>query len=329
MTTSMRRAAVLIAIVAAILIPGGLSGFLQSRAADALIAGVLVLSLVLIAGFVGQTSFCQFSFAAIGAFTVGSLVGGHHWSFWLALPVGVVFAGLVGVLVGIPALRLSGLFLAILTVAVALLFDRFILAPGTWDSFSGGVQPWRVSRPVFLGLHLDGPYSFYLAMLIVFLGAALLVWNLRIGKTGRVLRSIRESEVAARTMGIDVTAWKLAAFGVSAALAGLAGGLTAIAVGSVSPPSYDFMHSVTLAAMATVMGVESLASAAAGGIFLIFVPELLSHTPLSPRYFPLILGGSLIAQLLFTPEGVITKTQGDIRRMLKRTAARPAPAEVA
>src|SRR5207302_6951563 len=116
-----------------IAIPGGMSGFLQARAADALIAGILVLSLVLLNGFVGQTSFCQYSFAAIGAFTVGSLVGGHHWSFWLAFPLGIVFSAIVGVLVGIPALRLSGLFLAILTVAVALLFDRFLLAPGTWD----------------------------------------------------------------------------------------------------------------------------------------------------------------------------------------------------
>ena len=190
-----------------------------------------------------------------GAFTVGSLVGGHHWSFWMALIVGTAFAAAGGVLVGIPALRLSGLFLAILTVAVALFFDRFLLAPGTWNAFSGGVEPWRPARPSIAGISLDGSYAFYLFVLAVFLLTSLVVWNLRRGKVGRVLRAIRGSELAAATVGLDLTAWKLAAFGVSAGLAGLAGGLSAVAVGSVSAGSYDFLHSVSVAAVAIVMGV--------------------------------------------------------------------------
>ena len=121
--------------------------------------------LVVLTGLVGQISFCQYSFAALGAFTVGSLVGGHHWSFWMALVVGTAFAAAGGVLVGIPALRLSGLFLAILTVAVALFFDRFLLAPGTWDALSGGVEPWRPARPSVAGIGLDGSYAFYLFVL--------------------------------------------------------------------------------------------------------------------------------------------------------------------
>src|SRR5207247_3465596 len=127
---------------------------------------------------------------------------------------------------------------------------------------------------------------------------ALVVGSLRRGKTGRVLRAIRESEVAAQTIGFDLTLWKLGAFGVSAAISGLAGALTAISIGSVSPASYDFLHSIQIAAAATVMGVTSLTSAAAAGIFVVFGPELLRHTPLSSRYFSLILGVALIAQLV-------------------------------
>ena len=138
---ALRRAVVLGAVVFAVVAPAVLSNYLRSLAADALISGMIVLSLVVLTGLVGQISFCQYSFAALGAFTVGSLVGGHHWSFWMALIVGTAFAAAGGVLVGIPALRLSGLFLAILTVAVALFFDRFLLAPGTWNAFSGGVEP--------------------------------------------------------------------------------------------------------------------------------------------------------------------------------------------
>src|SRR5206468_11736964 len=143
----------------AIIVPLFLSGYLKSLAAYGLIAGIIVLSLVVLTGMVGQVSFCQYSFAAIGAFTVGSLVGGHHWTFWPALVLGVVFSIGVGVLVGIPALRLSGLFLAILTIAVALFYDKFLLAPGTWDSFSGGISSWTLARPSFLGISLNGAYA--------------------------------------------------------------------------------------------------------------------------------------------------------------------------
>jgi branched-chain amino acid transport system permease protein len=322
----LRHGTVLVALALAIVVPLFLSDFYQFEASEIAVLAILVLSLVLITGFVGQISFCQYSFAAIGAFTVGSLVGGHHWSFWAALLVAVAFSAAVGVLVGIPALRLSGLFLAILTVAVALFFDRFLLAPGTWDSFSGGLEPWRVGRPSFIGIKLDGPYAFYVFTLGAFALAGWFVWNLRTGKTGRVLRAIRGSEVAASMIGIDVTLWKLAAFGLSAAIAGLAGGLLAAGVGAVSPPSFDFLHSVTIAALITVMGVESIAGAAAGALALIAIPEVLSHTPISPDYFPLIVGAVLIAQLVFAPQGVIAKTTEDVKRMIKRRAEGHPPA---
>jgi ABC-type branched-subunit amino acid transport system permease subunit len=273
-----------------------------------------VLSLVVLTGLVGQVSFCQYSFAAIGAFTVGSLVGGHGWSFWPALLLGVVFSIVVGVLVGIPALRLSGLFLAILTIAVALFFDKFVLAPGTWDSFSGGISSWSLGRPSFLGISLEGAYAFYLFTLAVFLLASLAVWNLSRSKTGRVLRSIRNSEVAAATSGVNLTAWKLAAFGVSAGLAGLAGGLLAAGIGSVSAGAYTFQQSLAVVAIATVVGVRSIGAAAVGGIFLIFGPELLTHTPLSTLWFPLIVGSVLIVQVILTPQGIVPDWQERFRR---------------
>jgi branched-chain amino acid transport system permease protein len=290
------------------------SSYYQSLAAYSLIVGMIVLSLVVLTGLVGQISFCQYSFAAIGAFTVGSLVGGHGWSFWPALLLGVVCSIGVGVLVGIPALRLSGLFLAILTIAVALFFDKFLLAPGTWDGFSGGISSWTVGRPTFLGVSLEGAYAFYLFTLGVFLVAALAVWNLSRSKTGRVLRAIRNSEIAAATSGVNLTAWKLAAFGVSAGLAGLAGGLLATAIGSVSAGAYTFQQSLAVLAIAIVVGVRSVGAGAAGGIFLIFGPELLTHTPLSTLWFPLIVGSTLIVQVILTPQGVIPDWQERFRK---------------
>jgi branched-chain amino acid transport system permease protein len=309
-----RRAVVGLGIALGIVVPSLLSSYYQSLAAYSLIVGLIVLSLVVLTGLVGQVSFCQYSFAAIGAFTVGSLVGGHAWSFWPALLVGVVFSTGVGVLVGIPALRLSGLFLAILTIAVALFFDKFLLAPGTWDSFSGGISSWTVGRPSFLGISLAGAYAFYLFTLVVFLVAALAVWNLSRSKTGRVLRAIRNSEIAATTSGVNLTAWKLAAFGVSAGLAGLAGGLLAAGIGSVSAGAYGFQQSLAVVAIAIVVGVRSIGTAAVGGIFLIFGPELLTHTPLSTLWFPLIVGSVLIVQVILTPQGVVPDWQERFRR---------------
>jgi branched-subunit amino acid ABC-type transport system permease component len=309
-----RRGIVTAAIALGILVPLALSGYYQYLAAWALIVGLIVLSLVILTGLVGQVSFCQYSFAAIGAFSVGALVGGHGWSFWPALLVGVVASIGVGVLVGIPALRLSGLFLGILTISVALFFDNFLLAPGTWDSFSGGVSSWTVGRPSFLGESLNGGYAFYLFSLGVFLAAVLGVWNLSRSKTGRVLRAIRNSEIAAATSGVNITAWKLAAFGVSAGLAGLAGGLLAPLIGSVSPGAFTFQQSLTVAAIAIVVGVRSVAAGAVGGIFLIFGPEVLTHTPLSTQWFPLLVGAILIVQVLVTPQGVVVDWQERFRK---------------
>ena len=302
------------AIGLAVMVPVLLSSYYQSLAAYSLIVGLIVLSLVVLTGLVGQVSFCQYSFAAIGAFTVGSLVGGHGWSFWPALLLGVLFSVAVGVLVGIPALRLSGLFLAILTISVALFFDHFLLAPGTWDSFSGGISSWTLGRPSFLGVSLAGAYAFYLFTLGVFLAAVLAVWNLSRSKTGRVLRAIRNSEIAAATSGVNLTAWKLAAFGVSAGLAGLAGGLLAAGIGSVSAGAFTLQQSLAVVAIAIVVGVRSVGAAAVGGIFLVFGPELLTHTPLSTLWFPLIVGSILILQVILTPQGVVPDWQERFRK---------------
>jgi branched-chain amino acid transport system permease protein len=319
-----RRSVVGGLLVLAIAVPGLLlSDFQRSLAAEAVIYGILVLSLVVLTGLVGQISFCQFSFAAVGAFTVGALVAGHHWSYWLAMPVGILLAAGVGVLVGVPALRLHGLFLAILTVLVALLFDRFVLVSSPLNFFSGGTTPWRPGRPSLFGLDLGASFSFYLFVLACLLVATVLVWNLRTAKTGRVLRAIRDSEVAASTMGLNLTAWKLGAFGVSAGLAGLAGALQAIYINSVSPSSYDFQHSLQVVAVATVWGVGSVASAGFAGAFFVYGPELLRHTPLSNRWFPLILGALLVVQLVSTPEGIVPDIEQRARRLLGRRAQPP------
>jgi len=328
----LRRTLVTAGIAAVAVVPGFLDFSNQGLATDAAITALLALSLVVLTGLVGQVSFCQYSFAALGAFTVGSLVVGHQLSFWLAAPLGIAFAAAGGVLVGIPALRLRGLLLAVLTVAVALFVDVFVLASGTWDGFTGGSADWTgIPFPSVLGHQLNS-YTFYLFTLGVFLLAV--VWNLRNGKTGRVLRAVRDSEVASSTLGLNVAAWKLAAFGFSAALAGLAGALRAVADTSVaggSQSSYSFQYSLALVASVTVFGAGSILSAAVAGFFIIFAAQLLNLTPLQHQWFNLILGVILILQLVFNPDGVVVKAQRDLAHALRGAARRrtkPAPATI-
>lgn len=328
---ALRRSLVAAGIVLAATLPWFFDLFVQGLATTAACTAILALSLVLLTGMVGQVSFCQFSFAALGAFTVGSLVAGHGVSFWLAAPLGMAFAGVGGVLVGIPALRLRGLLLAVLTVAVALFVDVSLLAPGTWDGLVGGSGGWtNIPHPSILGHQLD-TYQLYLFTLGVFLLAALLVWNLRNGKTGRVLRAVRDSEVASATLGLNVAGWKLTAFGISAAMAGLGGALLAVAESSAaggSQSSYSFQYSLALVATITVFGSSSIFAAGVAGFFIVFGTWLLDLTPLSHQWFNVVLGALLIVQLVFNPDGVVVKTERDVLHLLHRLGARGHPAAV-
>jgi branched-chain amino acid transport system permease protein len=219
----------------------------------------------------------------------------------------------------------------VLTVAVALFFDVSLTTPGTWDGLTGGVANWTgIPHPSIFGHELD-TYQLYLFVFGVFLVAALLVWNVRNGKTGRVLRAVRDSEVASATLGLNVAAWKLTAFGVSAAMAGLAGALMAVTTSSVaggSLSSYGFQYSVALVATITVFGTSSIFAAAVTGFFIVFGTWLLDLTPLSHQWFNLVLGAILIVQLLFSPEGAVVKTENDVKHLLQHLAARRRPAAV-
>lgn len=323
--TVLRWTLITVGVIIAVVLPSRFDFSVHGLATNAVVAALLALSLVLLTGMVGQVSFCQYSFAVIGALTVGSLVVGHGVNFWLAALLGTLFAGFGGVVVGIPALRLRGLLLAVLTIAVALFVDVFLLANGTWNGLTNGSDGWTgIPFPSVFG-HLLDSYTFYLVSFGIFLVAALLVWNLRMGKTGRVLRAIRDSDVAASTLGLNVSAWKLAAFGLSAGLAGLAGALRAVAdsgVSSSSQSSYSFQFSVALVATITVFGAGSIFSAAVAGFFTIFASQLLSLTPLGVNWFQLLLGAILILQLIFNPDGVVVKTERDVSHLLAALASR-------
>ena len=292
---------------------------LQFDAALAVIYAFAVLSLVLLTGYVGQVSLCQATFLGIGAYTAAWLYNVFHLNYLLAMAGAVAASAALGVVVGVPALRLRGIMLAVVTLGVALVFDRYFFADRAFAWFTNGAAGWRVDDAVVLGRpmdwinHVGNVFEFALILLLV---VSVLVVNVHDSGSGRRFRAIRDSELAAATMGVDLTRYKLIAFALSAAIAGLGGSLFPLAAGSVSPQPFNLFFSLQFAAFATLMGVRFVPAAFMAGFFGAFVPTLLGawHPHgLAIRYdwFQVALGALLVAQLILAPEGA----WGDIRKL--------------
>jgi ABC-type branched-subunit amino acid transport system permease subunit len=313
----------LVAFAALVRLPAGLDVGFQFDAALAVILGFGLLSLVLLTGYVGQVSLCQATFAGVGAYAAGMTVSTFHVDYLVAIAVGVLAAFTLGLVVGLPALRLHGITLAIVTLGIALVFDRFVFQDRIFSWFTGGSGGWRVDSATLFGLQMDSSkhlMAAYVVLLALFCLVALLMVNLHESGAGRRFRAIRDSELAAATMGVNLTRYKLLAFGLSAAIAGLGGSFYPLVAGSVSPQPFWVFTSLQLAAIAVLMGVRYVPAAFLGGAFMAFVPDVLTrfgHGTLFNRYsydisydwFQIAVGVLLIVQLILLPDGV----WGDLR----------------
>jgi branched-chain amino acid transport system permease protein len=327
-----RVLAALVAFTVLARIPAGFDVGFKFDAALAVIWAFGLLSLVLLTGYVGQISLCQATFAGVGAYAAGMMVSSFHADYIVAVAVGVAAAFVLGVLVGLPALRLRGITLAIVTLGIALVFDRYVFQDHAFEWFTGGSAGWRVGHATMFGLQMDSSSHLmgaYLVLLALFVLVALLLVNLQDSGAGRRFRAIRDSELAAATMGVNLTRYKLLAFGMSAAIAGLGGAFYPLVAGSVSPQPFWLFTSLQFAAIAVLMGVRYVPAAALGGVFMAVVPDVLTRYghgaflghayEISYDWFQIAVGVLLIVQLILLPDGV----WGDIRsRVLHvRTAA--------
>jgi ABC-type branched-subunit amino acid transport system permease subunit len=324
----------LIAFAVLARLPAGFDTGFQFDAALAVILGFGLLSLVLLTGYVGQVSLCQATFAGVGAYAAGMMVSTFHVDYGVAIAVAVLAAFTLGLVVGLPALRLHGITLAIVTLGIALVFDRYVFQDHAFEWLTGGSGGWRVEGATLFGLPLDSSknlLSAYVVLLALFCLVGLLMVNLHESGAGRRFRAIRDSELAAATMGVNLTRYKLLAFGLSAAIAGLGGSFYPLVAGSVSPQPFWVFTSLQLAAIAVLMGVRYVPAAALGGAFMAFVPDVLTrfgHGTLFNRYtydisydwFQIAVGVLLVIQLILLPDGV----WGDLRSrvMHARSAVR-------
>jgi branched-chain amino acid transport system permease protein len=264
----------LIVLAVLLLVPLVVKNFIIFQMTMVLIYGVAVLALNILTGGSGQFSLGQSAFYAVGAYTSAILMEHLNVNYALTLPIAGILCFGFGFLFGQPALRLSGVYLALATFALATAMPQ-LLKLGYFEQWTGGVQGLVVTKPdAPLGLPMSQDmwlYYFTLAITIaIYVGSV----NLLRSRSGRAMMAIRDNEIAASSMGVNVSLYKTLAFGVSAGITGVAGALGAIAVQFVAPDSYTITLAISLFLGMVVGGVGWLPGSFVGSAFIIFVPNI-------------------------------------------------------
>ena len=263
---------------------------------------IAILGLSLLTGFNGQISLGHGAFYAIGAYTTAILMTTWNLPYWATLPVSALVCALVGFLVGLPALRLEGLYLALTTFALAVAVPQ-VLKYKLFDDYTGGVQGLVIDKPEApFGLPLSPDQWLFLFTVAVAVVLYVIAWNIVRGRMGRAMMAIRDHAMAAEAMGINLPAVKTSAFALSAMYTGLAGSLGAIAVQFVAPDSFNVTVSLFLFVGLIVGGVASIGGTLIGAAFIEFVPNL---ADLVSKAAPgAVYGVILIAVMFLMPAGV-------------------------
>jgi len=286
-----------------------------------LVYAIAILGLNILTGFNGQFSLGHGAFYAFGAYTTAILMDKVGVPYWATLPVAFVVCFLFGFLVGFPALRLAGHFLALATFALALAVPQ-LLKYKKIEGYTGGVQGIVLTKPEppFSFSFLDQPFSadrwLYFFTLAVAALMFLMAWNLVRGRVGRALIAVRDHPIAATAMGINLPVFKSMTFGVSAGITGVAGALGAVVVAFVSPDSFTVNLSIFLLVGVVVGGLASIPGAIFGGIFIQFVPNIADE--ISKSAPAAIYGLVLIGFMYLLPMGVM----GGINKLWYRLRAK-------
>lgn len=285
---------------------------------------VALTGLNILTGYTGQISLGHGAFMAIGGYTTSILMIDHGVKDIATIPLAIVVAGVAGVLFGLPAARLSGLYLALATFAIAVAtpavikkFEGFT-GGGTGVNLFGTPELTASLTPVeIIGFELNfNNWLYYLSWTIALVGYVL-AWLILRGRTGRAFRAVRDSETAAVSSGISLTRTKVLAFGISAAYAGAAGALFAIATTFVNPDTFPVTLSIFLLVGIVVSGLGSLQGLVAGAIFIQFMPLWAQNVSKSPGAPAVVYGVVLILLILVLPggaSGLIARLQNLARR---------------
>jgi branched-chain amino acid transport system permease protein len=282
--------AVAIIVVAVGLVPLALDSFQRYQFSFVAIYVVAIAGLNVLTGYTGQISLGHGAFMAIGGYTTAILTVDHGVGELWTIPLAGLVAGGAGLLFGIPALRLSGLYLALATFGVAVATPAVLKE---YSGFTGGV--------VGKSLPLRGNDRLYYQNWIVALVLIAAAWLLLRGKIGRAFRAVRDSEVAAASSGVSLPVYKTLAFGISAFYAGVAGSLLAITVAFVNPDTYPIKLSIFLVVGAVAAGLGSLWGLPFGAALIEFLP--VHAQDISKTAPDVIFGAVLISVMILLPTG--------------------------
>jgi branched-chain amino acid transport system permease protein len=273
-----------------------------------LIYAVVGVGLMLLAGFTGLFSIGHAAFLGVGAYTQ-AVMANAGVPFPLALLAAGALSAAVGVLVGLPALRVKGIYLGIATLSFGFIVEEVF---ARWESMTGGNAGLHVKPPSIGAWKLDSATEFYFLCLLVTVIATLGILNLLRSPTGRAFVAIRDSEISAQSMGIHLARYKTLSFAISAALAGLGGALYAHMIKFISPDQFNIVQSIDLLLMVVIGGLGSIHGAFLGAIFLITMPQLISGAKdflpafigQAPGLKAVVYGAVLVAFVLFEPLGM-------------------------
>ena len=268
---------------------------------------LIAVSLVILTGWVGQISLAQGSFVGIGAFGTGLLIRSAHIAWPINLPIVAAITAGVAALLGVVALRVRGLYLAVATLIFAYMAQAFLFTQSWLVGEGGGssIRPPRIGRSgTVTFFDLGKPGIRYLVILAAVAAAVLAARHIRQSKTGRAFFAVRGSEMAAVSLGIDVTRYKLLAFAISGGLAGIAGNLTIVDLGTVTPNAFQFTVSLFYLAIAVVGGIASLGGAVGAGILFGGLDLIFLRVAALNGYLDIVSVGLLLVVLLSYPGGL-------------------------
>jgi branched-chain amino acid transport system permease protein len=308
----------LAALLALLIVPIFLRNFVVFQLTIILSYAIAILSLNILTGASGQVSLGHSAFFAAGAYAAGILMEHGGVPYGLAIPIAGVICFMFGFLFGLPALRLKGVYLALATFALAIAAPP-LLKLGTFEHWTGGVQGLLLTKPdPAFGLPISQDrYLYYLTLAI----ALLIYWlsvNLLNSRTGRAFMAIRDNEIAASSMGVDLALYKTLAFGISAGITGIAGALGALAVAFVAPDAYTFNFAIALFLGMVIGGVGWLPGSLAGAAFIVLVPNMAENV--SKGLSGAVFGVFIIAMIFLLPNGarqLVDLTYNQIRKLIR------------
>ena len=303
--------AIVVVLIAASLAPT--SGYILNVVMQAATYAIGVAGLVVVLGYCGQISLAQAAFFGLGAYGVGLGTTDFGLPFIVSLLAGVVLATAFGVALGLASLRLGGHYLAMVTIS----FQQILtLVLNNWTGLTHGPDGVKsIPRPT-----LPGPLStidlargdHYLALcLVVLMVVTWYAWRLKTSRLGRAMQAVRDNEIAASTCGIDIFRTKVLAFGISALLGGLGGGMFAGAFAYISPDQFTFGESIVLLTMALLGGVQSPFGALLGTTLLVLLPEWLRFLK---NVYLAVYGAAVILIMVFLPDGLWGAVASRLRR---------------